>query len=191
MWNVTRISYGESWKARMQGGSVEEGLCGDFVAMAYFRQQRGDVVHLVSKDSKDVLIKATNDKDCSLMFGVFRLMTCVSKDSGDELEYLRELFLDSWLDDHLVASLTLDSAGSYVMQGALFTQGMIPSISIGGSISPEGFLLPVLLLVVIIVMVVFVIVILIVVVDDVSLILKLSFVIIGFLHRITLYYLIH
>ncbi|GJX89860.1 hypothetical protein Tco_0343186 [Tanacetum coccineum] len=55
MWNVTRISYGESWKARMQGGSVEEGLCGDFVAMAYFRQQRGDVVHLVSKDSKEVL----------------------------------------------------------------------------------------------------------------------------------------
>ncbi|GJZ53156.1 hypothetical protein Tco_0608041 [Tanacetum coccineum] len=43
------------------------------------------------------------------------------------------------------------------------------------SISPEGFLLPILLLVVIIVTVVIVIVILIVVVDDVSLILKLLF----------------
>ncbi|GKE93515.1 hypothetical protein Tco_1574610, partial [Tanacetum coccineum] len=62
MWNVTRISYGESWKARMQGGSVEEGLCGDFVAMAYFRQQRGDVVHLVSKDSKEVLVSSLEVK---------------------------------------------------------------------------------------------------------------------------------
>ncbi|GJS89572.1 hypothetical protein Tco_0772208 [Tanacetum coccineum] len=52
---------------------------------------------------------------------------------------------------------------------------MISSIPIGGSISPEGFLLPVLLVVVIIVTVVIVIVILIVVVDDASLILKLSF----------------
>ncbi|GJS97336.1 hypothetical protein Tco_0804304 [Tanacetum coccineum] len=54
MWNVTRIRYGESWKARMQGGSVKEGLYGDFVAVAHFRQQRGDVAHLVSKDSKEV-----------------------------------------------------------------------------------------------------------------------------------------
>ncbi|GJX43875.1 hypothetical protein Tco_0260551 [Tanacetum coccineum] len=73
------------------------------------------------------------------------------------------------------------------LMGASFTQGTIPSISIGGSISPEGFLLSVLLLVVIIVTVVIVIVILIVVVvDDVSLILKLSFVIIGFLYKIML-----
>ncbi|GKE55472.1 hypothetical protein Tco_1494657, partial [Tanacetum coccineum] len=62
--------------------------------------------------------------------------------------------------------------------GASFTQGTIPSIPIGGSISPEGFLPSILLLVVIIVTVFVVIVILIVVVDDVSLILKLSFVII-------------
>ncbi|GJS28519.1 RNA-directed DNA polymerase, eukaryota, reverse transcriptase zinc-binding domain protein [Tanacetum coccineum] len=82
-----------------------------------------------------------------------------------------------------VTSSTLDSTGSYVMQGAPFTQGMIPSIPIGGSISPEGFLPSILLLVVIIVTVV--------VVDDVSLILKILFVIIGFLHRIMLYYLIH
>ncbi|GJX64384.1 hypothetical protein Tco_0298727 [Tanacetum coccineum] len=57
---------------------------------------------------------------------------------------------------------------------------MISSIPIGGNISPEGFLPSILLLVVIIVTVVVVIVILIVViVGDVSLILKLSFVIIG------------
>ncbi|GJZ28097.1 hypothetical protein Tco_0572744 [Tanacetum coccineum] len=78
-----------------------------------------------------------------------------------------------------VASPTLDSAGSYVMQDAPFTQGTISSIPIDGSISPEGFLPSFLLLVVVIVTVVVVIVILIVVVDDVSLILKLSFVIIG------------
>ncbi|GJR86194.1 hypothetical protein Tco_0210205, partial [Tanacetum coccineum] len=36
-----------------------------------------------------------------------------------------------------VASLTPDSARSYVMQGAPFTQRTIPSIPIGGSISPE------------------------------------------------------
>ncbi|GJR67615.1 hypothetical protein Tco_0013680 [Tanacetum coccineum] len=62
MWNVSRISYGESWKARMQGGSVVEGLCGDFVASAHFRQQRGDVSHLVSKDSKEVLVSSLEVK---------------------------------------------------------------------------------------------------------------------------------
>ncbi|GJX11614.1 hypothetical protein Tco_0201473 [Tanacetum coccineum] len=54
-------------------------------------------------------------------------------------------------------------------KGASFIQGMIPSIPIGGSISLEGFLLPVLLLVVIIVMVGIVIVIFDSVVDEVSL----------------------
>ncbi|GJU23790.1 reverse transcriptase domain-containing protein [Tanacetum coccineum] len=47
---------------RMQGGSVEEGLCGDFVAAAHFRQQRGDVAHLVSKDSKEVLVSSLEVK---------------------------------------------------------------------------------------------------------------------------------
>ncbi|GKA34587.1 hypothetical protein Tco_0721016 [Tanacetum coccineum] len=56
---------------------------------------------------------------------------------------------------------------------------MIPSIPIGGSISPKGFLLLVLLLVVIIVTVVVIVILIVVVVDDVSLILKLSFEIIG------------
>ncbi|GJX48294.1 hypothetical protein Tco_0273484 [Tanacetum coccineum] len=80
---------------------------------------------------------------------------------------------------YLITSLTLDSARSYMMQGASFTQGTISSIPIGGSISPEGFLPSIMLLVVVIITVVIVIVILIVVVvDDVSLILKLSFVII-------------
>ncbi|GKB22988.1 hypothetical protein Tco_0862389 [Tanacetum coccineum] len=46
-----------------------------------------------------------------------------------------------------IASPTLDSAGSYVMQGAPFTQGTIPSISIGSSISLEGFLHSILLVV--------------------------------------------
>ncbi|GKF47251.1 hypothetical protein Tco_0137053, partial [Tanacetum coccineum] len=93
--------------------------------------------------------------------------------------------------NYSIASPTLDSVGSYVMQGAPFTQGMIPSISIGGSISPEGFLPSVLILVVIIIMVVVIVILIVVVVDDVSLILKLSFMIIGFLHRNMPYYLIH
>ncbi|GKB33748.1 hypothetical protein Tco_0873149 [Tanacetum coccineum] len=59
---------------------------------------------------------------------------------------------------HLVASITLDSARSYVMQSAFLTQGTVSSIPIvfswGGSISPEGFLSSVLLWLVIIVAVV-------------------------------------
>ncbi|GJX43629.1 hypothetical protein Tco_0260305 [Tanacetum coccineum] len=47
-----------------------------------------------------------------------------------------------------VASLTLDSARSYVMQGAPFTKRSISSIPIGGSISPEGFLPSILLMVI-------------------------------------------
>nr|GEY45908.1 hypothetical protein [Tanacetum cinerariifolium] len=106
-----------------------------------------------------------------------------------------------------VASLTLDSARSYVMRGASFTQGTISSIPIGGSISPEGFVSSILLLVVIIVTFVIVVVILVVVVvvivgvvivvviigvvvvvGDVSPILKLSFVINGFLRGIVFYH---
>nr|GFC15618.1 hypothetical protein [Tanacetum cinerariifolium] len=64
--------------------------------------------------------------------------------------------------------------------GASFTQGTIPSIPISGSISPEGFLLPILLLVMIIAMVV-VTVVVVVVVGSVPSILKLSFMVIGFL----------
>ncbi|GJZ25377.1 putative reverse transcriptase domain-containing protein, partial [Tanacetum coccineum] len=56
---------------------------------------------------------------------------------------------------HLVASLTLDSARSYVMQGTSFTQRKASSIPIvfswGISISPDGFLPSILLLLVIIV----------------------------------------
>ncbi|GKF40694.1 hypothetical protein Tco_0124036, partial [Tanacetum coccineum] len=109
-----------------------------------------------------------------------------------------------------VASPTLDSAWSYVIQSAPFTQGTISSIPIGGGISPEGFLPSILLLVVIIVMVVIVAVILvvvviaivgvaivvvligiIVVVGGVSSIFKPSFMFIGVLHRIMFYYLLH
>nr|GFB24262.1 hypothetical protein [Tanacetum cinerariifolium] len=63
---------------------------------------------------------------------------------------------------HLVASLTLDSARSCVMQGAFLTQGKASSIpavfSWGGSIGPDGFLPSIMLLVVIIVAVVVVVV---------------------------------
>ncbi|GKF35732.1 hypothetical protein Tco_0112490 [Tanacetum coccineum] len=109
-----------------------------------------------------------------------------------------------------VASLTLGSARSYVMQGAPFTQGTIPSIPNGGNISPEGFLSSILLLVVIIITVLIVAVILVVVVIafvevvivvvfigivvvvvGVSSIFKLSFVIIGVLRRIMFYCLLH
>ncbi|GKE50534.1 hypothetical protein Tco_1481792, partial [Tanacetum coccineum] len=97
---------------------------------------------------------------------------------------------------YLVASLTLDSARSCVMQGAFLTQGnafSIPTVfSWGDSISPDGFLPFTLLFLVIIVAVVIVVTVImvVVVVGEGSSIIKLSFVIIGSLHRIVLYYLI-
>ncbi|GJU91292.1 hypothetical protein Tco_1303715 [Tanacetum coccineum] len=69
---------------------------------------------------------------------------------------------------HLVASLTLDSARSCVMQGAFLTQGKASSIPIvfswGDSISPDGFLPFILLLFVIIVAVAIVVTVILVVV---------------------------
>nr|GEW94051.1 retrovirus-related Pol polyprotein from transposon TNT 1-94 [Tanacetum cinerariifolium] len=151
-------------------------------------------------------------------------MKCVTEDpsyiTGGELEYPQELFLRVEIlkrtkvilplifgqMTYLVASLTLDSANSCMMQGASCTQRKISMVlfstpfvlSWGGSISSDSFLPSILLLVVIIVMVVIVVVSLIVVVilivgmvivvviirvvvivGDVSSILKLSFVIIG------------
>nr|GEU75929.1 hypothetical protein [Tanacetum cinerariifolium] len=67
-----------------------------------------------------------------------------------------------------VADPTLDSARSYVMQGAPFTQGTISSIPIGGSISPEGFLPSILLMVVTVVIVVVILVVIIVVIVGVN-----------------------
>ncbi|GJZ77082.1 hypothetical protein Tco_0641754 [Tanacetum coccineum] len=59
---------------------------------------------------------------------------------------------------HLVASITLDSARSYVMQSAFLTRGTVSSIPIvfswSDSIRPKGFLSPILLWLVIIVTVV-------------------------------------
>nr|GEV54862.1 hypothetical protein [Tanacetum cinerariifolium] len=78
-----------------------------------------------------------------------------------------------------VVILTLDSARSYVMQGASFTRGTISNIPIGGSISPE------------VVIVVAIIGVVVVVGGGVSSILKLSFMIIGFLRKIVFYYLLH
>ncbi|GJY22514.1 hypothetical protein Tco_0396172 [Tanacetum coccineum] len=81
---------------------------------------------------------------------------------------------------------TTRSARSCVMQCTLPTQWMRSFLAIG-VISPEGFLPSILMLVVIIVTVVIVTVFLVVVVvDDVSPILKLLFVIIGFLYGIVL-----
>ncbi|GJW77552.1 putative reverse transcriptase domain-containing protein [Tanacetum coccineum] len=86
-------------------------------------------------------------------------------------------------------------------EGASFTQGKVSSIptvfSWAGSISPDGFFPSILLLVVIIVVVVVVVVVVVavivvvVVVGEGSSIIKLSFVIIGSLHRTMLCYLIH
>nr|GEZ36756.1 hypothetical protein [Tanacetum cinerariifolium] len=111
---------------------------------------------------------------------------------------------------YLVASLTLDSANSCVMQGVSCTQRKVSMVlfstpfvlSWGDSISSDSFLPSILLLVVIIVTVVIVVVILIVVVvaivgvvivvfGGVSSITKFSFMIIGLLCRIMVYYLIH
>ncbi|GKD73652.1 hypothetical protein Tco_1331934, partial [Tanacetum coccineum] len=81
---------------------------------------------------------------------------------------------------HLVASITLDSARSCVMQGAFLTQGTVSSIptvlSWSGSISSNSFLPFVLLLLVIIVTIVGVDVTVVVVVES-SFVVKLSFVI--------------
>ncbi|GJU93280.1 hypothetical protein Tco_1318036 [Tanacetum coccineum] len=92
---------------------------------------------------------------------------------------------------YLVASLTPDNARSYVMQGASFTQGTVSTIPFVGSISPEGFLPPILLLVVIIATVVITVVVVVVSVGGVPSILKLSFMVIGFLYRIVFYYLLY
>ncbi|GKF38746.1 hypothetical protein Tco_0118807, partial [Tanacetum coccineum] len=82
---------------------------------------------------------------------------------------------------HLIASITLDSARSCVMQSAFLTQrkdSRIPTIlSWNGSISPEGFLSSVLLWLVFIVVVVGVDVTVVVVVVESSSVVKLSFVI--------------
>ncbi|GJU52446.1 retrotransposon ORF1 [Tanacetum coccineum] len=101
------------------------------------------------------------------------------------------------LQKALGTDVNMSTAYHPKMDGASFIQKKISSISVGGSISSEGFLSSILLVVVIIVMVVIVVVILIVVVvaivgvivvtifgvvvvvDDVSLIFKLSLMIIG------------
>ncbi|GKG16310.1 hypothetical protein Tco_0358633, partial [Tanacetum coccineum] len=79
---------------------------------------------------------------------------------------------------HLVTSITLDSARSYVMQSAFLTKWTVSSIPIvfswSDSIRPEGLLSSVLLWLVIIVAVVGVTV---VVVVESSFIIKLSFMI--------------
>ncbi|GJU47000.1 hypothetical protein Tco_1204266 [Tanacetum coccineum] len=87
---------------------------------------------------------------------------------------------------YLVASITLNSARSYVMQSAFLTQRTVSSkpvvFSWSDNIRPEGFLSPILLWLVIIlagvgVMVVVVIIVAVVVVVESSSVIKLSFMI--------------
>ncbi|GJX93221.1 hypothetical protein Tco_0347807 [Tanacetum coccineum] len=143
---------------------------------------------------------------------------CMVTNNGFKQQSRDAMELISGLMAYFVTFLTPDSAKSCVMQCTLPTQG-IRSIISTISIRPEGFLSFILLLVVIIVAIVIVVVILIVVVvvivrvvivvmiigvvvvvtiirvvvvvGGVSAIIKLSFVIIGFLRRIVFYYLLH
>ncbi|GJW17283.1 hypothetical protein Tco_0024719 [Tanacetum coccineum] len=105
--------------------------------------------------------------------GEVRVMTRGFRDLVAKLgnKVVMEVLVRCWSDGDVVCTLP--------------TQGMRSIISMV-SISPEGLLPSILMLVVIIVMVVIVTVILVVVVDDVSPILKLSFVNIGFLYKIVL-----
>ncbi|GKB89318.1 hypothetical protein Tco_0961590 [Tanacetum coccineum] len=82
--------------------------------------------------------------------------------------------LISPLDHNLEAIVEIERR----MKGASCTQGTVSSISIVGSISPEGFLTPILLLVVMVVIVV-VMVVVVVAVGGVPPILKLLFMVIG------------
>ncbi|GJS99245.1 hypothetical protein Tco_0820415 [Tanacetum coccineum] len=93
-----------------------------------------------------------------------------------------DLWEDMWLH--------LGPRNGYRSMGASFTQGMIPSIPIGGSISPKGFLLPILLVVMIIATVA-VTVVVVVAVGGVPSILKLSFMVIGFLYRVVFHNLLY
>nr|GEY50542.1 putative ribonuclease H-like domain-containing protein [Tanacetum cinerariifolium] len=100
--------------------------------------------------------------------------------------------------NHLVAGLTLDKERSCMMQFTSSAPGKVSNIPIvhswGGSISSDNFLPFILLLMVIgvaVVIIVVAIVIVVVVGGESSLVIKLSFVIVGFLHRIVSQYLIH
>ncbi|GJU02664.1 hypothetical protein Tco_1113002 [Tanacetum coccineum] len=91
----------------------------------------------------EVLVRCWNDSDVvptSVSVKWLPFTNCNSDEAQTSEHVLGQM-------TYLVASLTLDSARSYVMHGASFTQGMISSIPIGGSISPEGFLPSILLLV--------------------------------------------
>ncbi|GJV25247.1 hypothetical protein Tco_1377942 [Tanacetum coccineum] len=107
---------------------------------------------------------------------------------------------------YLVTKMGDGAACGDVMKGASCIQGTVSSIPIVGSISPEGFLSLILLLVVIIATVVVTVVVVVaivgvvivvavirvvLVVSGVSFIIKLSFMVIGFLYRIVFHYLLY
>ncbi|GJZ26018.1 putative ribonuclease H-like domain-containing protein, partial [Tanacetum coccineum] len=127
----------------------------------FIKNQKGDIL-LVQVYVDDIIFGSTNKELCT---GFEKLM--------NQDKYVAEILKKfNYIDVKFVSTpvdfenpLVKDGDGDDV-DGPYFTQRTIPSIPIGSSICPEGFLLPVLLLVVIIVMVVIVIVILIVVVDD-------------------------
>ncbi|GJR01142.1 hypothetical protein Tco_0524126 [Tanacetum coccineum] len=132
-----------------------------------------DIKILSAPESNNTLARCWHDKLLTLAAGCF--------------QWLAFCFCSSWSNEHLVASLTLDSARSCVMQDAFLTHGKASSIptifSWGGSISPDGFLPSIMLLLVIIIAVVIVVVTVVwvaVVVGKGSSIIKLLFVIIGF-----------
>nr|GEW39866.1 integrase, catalytic region, zinc finger, CCHC-type, peptidase aspartic, catalytic [Tanacetum cinerariifolium] len=87
-----------------------------------------------------------------------RLEALQVTDTGCGLFLVVGLLFLLFLMTYPVTILTLNRARSNVMQGASFTQGIVSSIPIGGSISPGGFLPSILRLVVIMVAVVIVVV---------------------------------
>ncbi|GJS56642.1 zf-CCHC domain-containing protein [Tanacetum coccineum] len=105
-----------------------------------------------TKDEKCLMAKASNEVSSETEFFSDDLSSLDEKDLDSEYNRLCKIVPGQMT--YLVASLTPDSARSYAMQGASFTQGMVSTIPFVGSISPEGFLPPILLLVVINAMVV-------------------------------------
>ncbi|GJU10206.1 hypothetical protein Tco_1132602 [Tanacetum coccineum] len=156
-----------------------------------FEEQSDDLKKKLAKnnEAKMVLYNALPKKESKRIF--------ICKTAKDIWQSLLITHQVPGLVTHFVASLTLDSARSCVIQDAFLTQekaSSIPTVfSLGNSISPDGFLPSILLLLVIIVAVAIVVtvILVVVVVGEGSSIIKLSFVIIGSLHRIMLCYLIH
>nr|GEX58902.1 reverse transcriptase domain-containing protein [Tanacetum cinerariifolium] len=134
---------------------VLEGVKGVFVVAAEVGQQGGDVAAMLLES---LILTEISSRD---------LVECKSLEihsyEGNEKDNETLIALtpilsvkDKWYE----ALQVTDTVCRLFLVGASFIQRTIPSIPIGGSISPEGFLLPIPLLVMIMVMVVIVVVIL-------------------------------